>query len=122
MNKAFLVLKREYLTRVKKKSFIITTLLMPVFMAAMFTIPAYLSMRGDKQERTIAVYDESSLFLDQLKGNEHTKLNFIPEDEYQKTKNKLTGTTYYAVLYIPANVLASNRAQLFSEKQVPFDV
>lgn len=122
MNKAFLVLKREYLTRVKKKSFIITTLLMPVFMAAMFTIPAYLSMRGDKQERTIAVYDESSLFLDQLKGNEHTKLNFIPEDEYQKTKNKLTGTTYYAVLYIPANVLTSNRAQLFSEKQVPFDV
>lgn len=122
MNKAFLVLKREYLTRVKKKSFIITTLLMPVFMAAIITIPTYFSMKGDKQERTIAVYDESSLFLDQLKGNEHTKLVFIPNDEYQQIKNKLEGTNYYALLYVPANILVSNRAQLFSEKQVPFDV
>ena len=122
MNKAILVLKREYLTRVKKKSFIITTLLMPVFMAAILILPTYLSMNDDKQERTIAVYDESSLFLDQLKGNEHTKLVFIPGDEYEKIKGKLKGTPYYAVLYIPANILISNRAQLYSEKQVTFDV
>lgn len=122
MNKAILVLQREYLTRVKKKSFILTTLLMPVFMAAMFVIPTYLSTRQDKQERKIAVYDESSIFLDQLKGNEHTKLIFIQKEEYQKIKQKLEGTKYYAVLYIPANILTSNRAQIYSEKQVTFDV
>jgi ABC-2 type transport system permease protein len=122
MNKAILVLKREYLTRVKKKSFILTTLLMPVFMAAIFAIPFYLGMNEDKQERTVAVYDESSMFLDQLKGNQHTRLIFIPENEYQQIKKKLTETNYYAVLYIPENILTSNRAQLFSEKQVPFDI
>ncbi|MDX9882426.1 MAG: ABC transporter permease [Prolixibacteraceae bacterium] len=122
MNKAILILKREYLTRVKKKSFILMTLLMPVFMAAIFIIPTYIGMSEDKKERVIAVYDESSLFLDQLKGNEHTKLIFVPSEEYQQIKNKLKDTPYYALLYIPANILASNRAQLFSEKQVTFDV
>lgn len=122
MNKAILILKREYLTRVKKKSFILTTLLMPVFMAAIFTIPTYLGMKADKKERTIAVYDESSLFLDQLKGNQHTKLVFIPKEEFQQVKEKLKGTSYYALLYIPANILVSNHAQLFSDKQVTFDV
>ena len=62
------------------------------------------------------------MFLDQLKGNQHTRLIFIPENEYQQIKKKLTGTNYYAVLYIPENILTSNRAQLFSEKQVPFDI
>ena len=122
MNKAILILKREYLTRVKKKSFIFTTLLMPVFMAAIFIIPTYLGMSEDKEERTIAVYDESSMFLDQLKGNEHTKLVFVPREEYQQIKTKLEGTAYYALLFIPGNILESNRAQLFSEKQVTIDV
>lgn len=122
MNKAILVLKREYLTRVKKKSFIVTTLLMPVLMAAIFIIPTYLGMSDDKKERTIAVYDESSLFLDQLKGNEYTKLVFVPREEYEQIKKKQKETAYYALLYIPANILVSNRAQLFSEKQVTFDV
>lgn len=122
MNKAILILKREYLTRVKKKSFILTTILMPVFMAAIFILPMYLGMSEDKNERTIAVYDESSMFLDQLKGNQHTHLVFIPENEYKELKNKLEGTKYYAVLYIPGNVLTSNNVQLFSEKQVTFDI
>jgi len=122
MNKAFLVLKREYLVRVKKKSFIFTTLLTPFLMAAIFIIPMYLGMSEDKEERTIAVFDESSIFLDQLKGNEHTKLEFVPAEKYKQLKNKLEGTPYYAIMYIPGNILTSNRAQLFSEKQVPFDI
>lgn len=122
MNKALLILKREYLTRVKKKSFIITTLLMPVFMAAMFVIPTYFATKEDNRERKIAVFDESSLFLDQLKGRQNTQLVFIPEEEYQALKTKMQGSSYYAMLYIPKNILTSNRVQMFSDKQIPFDI
>jgi len=66
MNKTLIILKREYLTRVTKKSFIITTLLVPIFMIGIMVVPAWLATRDDKQERTIAVYDESNLFLGQL--------------------------------------------------------
>ncbi len=122
MNKALLILKREYLTRVKKKSFILTTLLMPVFMAAMFIIPVYFATKEDNQQRKIAVYDESSLFLDQLKGRQNTELVFVPEEDYQTLKKQMDGTGYYALLYIPKNILVSNRVQMFSEKQIPFDI
>ena len=50
MNKILLILKREYLTRVQKKSFIILTLLMPVIMAALMFLPAYFMSMNDEQQ------------------------------------------------------------------------
>ncbi|RKD91373.1 ABC transporter permease [Mangrovibacterium diazotrophicum] len=122
MNKSLLILKREYLTRVRKKSFIIMTLLFPFLMAAMTILPAWLAMQDDKEERTIAVYDATGIFLGRLDGNEYTKFHYMPEEEYQKAKSDIKGSPYYAVLFIPPNILSSNRAQLFSDKQVTIDV
>ena len=122
MNKSILILKREYLTRVKKKSFIITTLLMPVFMAALMVLPTYLAMMDDKEERTIAVYDPTSLILDRLESNEFTKYHFIPKQEFQELSKDFKSDNYYAVLYIPENILTTNRAEMISDKQITFDV
>jgi len=122
MNKSILILKREYLTRVKKKSFIITTLLMPVFMAALMVLPTYLAMMDDKEERTIAVYDPTSLILDRLESDEFTKYHFIPKQEFQEISKDFKSDNYYAVLYIPENILTTNRAEMISDKQITFDV
>ncbi|MBA4411255.1 MAG: ABC transporter permease [Odoribacter sp.] len=122
MNKSILILKREYLTRVKKKSFIITTLLMPVFMAALMILPTYLAMMDDKEERTIAVYDPTSLVLDRLESKEFTKFHYIPKQEFQELNKDFKSDKYYAVLYIPENILTTNRAEMFSDKQITFDV
>ncbi len=67
MNKISLIIKREYSTRVKKKSFIIMTLLMPILMAALFILPAYFAAMDDTEVRNIAVYDGSSIFSAVLK-------------------------------------------------------
>jgi ABC-2 type transport system permease protein len=122
MNKSILILKREYLTRVKKKSFIITTLLMPVFMAALMVLPTYLAMMDDKEERTIAVYDPTSLILDRLESNEFTKFHYIPEQEYQGLRKDFKSGKYYAVLYVPENILTTNQAEMISDKQITFDI
>lgn len=122
MNKSFLILRREYLTRVKKKSFIITTLLVPFFMAGLIVIPVLLAMRSDKEEREIAVYDESGLFLGELGREGYTKYTFIPEEEYDEAKNNIRNNSYYALLYIPANIYTTNAATLTSDKQVPFEL
>ncbi|NCB07919.1 MAG: hypothetical protein EOM73_07150 [Bacteroidia bacterium] len=68
MNKTLLILQQEYLKRVKKKSFIILTLLVPFLFAGMFALIIFLSVNNDKEERTIAVYDESQLFLGEFKS------------------------------------------------------
>ena len=122
MNKSILILKREYLTRVRKKSFIITTLLMPVFMAALMILPTYLAMMDDKEERTIAVYDPTSLVLDQLESNEFTKFHYIPKLEFQEISKDFKSGNYYAILHIPENILTTNRAEMISDKQITFDI
>lgn len=122
MNKSILILKREYLTRVKKKSFIITTLLVPIFMAALMFLPAYLATMDDKEERTIAVYDPTGLVLNQIEGNNFTKFHYIPEQEFNEVRKNFSGGKYYAVLYVPENILTTNHAEMISDKQVTFDI
>lgn len=122
MNKTWIILKREYLIRVRKKSFIVTTLVVPLLMAALMVIPMWLAMRDDKQERLIAVYDESALFYDQLGQEGYTKYHFIEEEKYKSLKNNLTDDEFYALLYIPANVYTVNQVELLSKKQLPMDL
>jgi ABC-2 type transport system permease protein len=122
MNKSILILKREYLTRVKKKSFIIMTLLVPLMMAALTILPAYLATMDDKEERTIAVYDPTSLILDKLGDQGYTKFHYIPEKEYNEVSKNFKSDKYYALLFIPTNILTTNQAELISDKQITFDV
>lgn len=122
MNKSILILKREYLTRVKKKSFIIMTLLVPVMMAALTILPTYLAMMDDKEERTIAVYDPTALVLDKMESNKFTKYHYIPKQEFEELSRNFKSGKYYAVLHIPENILTTNHAEMISDKQVTFDV
>ena len=122
MNKALIILKREYLSRVRKKSFVILTLLVPFLFAGITILPAWLAMQDDKEERTIAVYDGTGIFLGRLESTEYTKFHFIPEEEYNQIKNNIKNNPFYAVLFIPPNILTANRAQLFSDKQVTIDI
>jgi len=122
MNKSLLILKREYLTRVKKKSFIIMTLLIPIMMAAFTVLPAYLASMDDTEQRTIAVYDPTGLILDKLENQEYTKFHYIPEQQYNELKNDFKSNQFYALLVIPENILTTNQAQLVSDKQITFDI
>ena len=122
MNNTLLILKNEYLKRVKKKSFIILTLLVPFLFAGMFALIIFLSLNNDKKERTIAVFDESTLFLGEFGEEAYTKYHFIPKEEYQELKTNLKNTDFYALLYIPGNIYSNNTAQLISEKQLPMEM
>jgi ABC-2 type transport system permease protein len=122
MNKSILILKREYLTRVKKKSFIIMTLLVPLMMAALTILPAYLATMDDSEERTIAVYDPTSLILNKIESTEFTKFHYIPEHEYNELSKNFKSGKFYALLFVPTNILTTNQAELISDKQITFDI
>lgn len=122
MNKTLLILKQEYLKRVKKKSFIILTLLVPLLIFAMFSLIIFLSINNDKQERTIAVYDASTLFLGELEQEGYTTYKFIPKEKFDELRADLKASEYYALLFIPKNIYEINTAQLISEKQIPIEL
>ncbi len=122
MNKTLIIFKREYLTRVTKKSFLILTLLMPLLMAVLMFLPAYLATRDSKTENKVAVVDRSSLFLSELQDGTSTKFTYIPEEEYQQVKDNLEESGYYALLEIPQNILTVGKVLVYSDKQVNIDV
>ncbi|WP_162053725.1 ABC transporter permease [Pontibacter pamirensis] len=99
MSKVWLIIQREYLTRVRKKSFIIMTLLTPILLAAFMILPGLLiTMSGDTE--TVMVLDESGLFEDKLQDKEDLK--FIPlAGSLEQAKMAYQETDYTALLYIP---------------------
>jgi len=121
MNKTLLVLQREYVTRVKKKSFIILTLLIPFIFAAIALLPAYLATIDDTKDRIIAVFDESELLIGRFDNLDHTHFHFIPREKYDELIEN-SNNEFYAILYVPANIKEQKEAILTSNTQILLDV
>jgi ABC-2 type transport system permease protein len=100
MHKIWLIIKREFRTRVRKKSFLILTLLIPLFFAGTIIIPILIAVKGEDSKR-IAVIDESKLFIGKLpdaKGIYFKPLELVKIDTF---KHKYQEYGYAGVLYIP---------------------
>ena len=99
MKKIWLIIQREYLTRVKKKSFIVMTFLGPILMASVWIVPLLLASRSDGI-KTIEVLDETGIFFEEFKETSDTKFEYITDD-LQTAKEKLATSENFAILYIP---------------------
>jgi ABC-2 type transport system permease protein len=117
MNKVALIIRREYLTRVKKKSFIIMTLLGPILMASLFVVPIFMAMYDDKDVSTIQVIDESGLFAGKLTNSPSMTFE-MDSVSLPVAKELFNPDKHTAILYIPANVISNtNSILMFSAKQ-----
>lgn len=109
MSKIGIVIEREYMERVKKKSFIITTILMPMLMLVLMALPAIIMNYVDSSATTVSVIDNSNVILPQLKNTE--SLTFLPATD-ATVDSALTREGIDAVLVIPGNILTGNRSGL----------
>ncbi len=116
-SKLWLIVQREYATRVKKKSFIILTLLMPVLMAALVFVPLALSMISDSGRKTVAVIDNTRLYVNALKSND--KYCFVPTEKMTPALRS-DSTDVSAVVMITGNLVDDpNAAAIYSREEVP---
>lgn len=79
MKNIFLITRREYLTQVKKKSFVILTLLAPVLMIAFAAFITFL-FKANESSSTFNVIDKSGLFVGNLKSDQSIKYVFVPRE------------------------------------------
>jgi len=123
MSKLGLIIEREYLSRVKKKTFIILTLLTPILFAALVTVPLLLSSVKDSTEKRIAVSDKSGLYLNRLESNKQFHFIVAKEslDSYKKNANDNESAYAYLVINGDLNVNASQVA-LYSKKQIELEL
>ena len=116
-----IIIEREYLTRVKKRSFLLITLLAPLFFAALMFLPAILMLNSEKfdEKKTIVVCDESTLFIGKFKDTDVNTFMYV-DDDIATAKNLVREGVYDAVLYIPGTSLnLPVNAEMYSMKQIP---
>ncbi|SNR70399.1 ABC transporter permease [Hymenobacter mucosus] len=116
MDKIWLIAQREYLTRVRKKSFIIMSLIGPLLTVALFAVPILIASLSDK-DKTVAVADAGNLFSQQLPEAKED-LRFVRvSPELAKAKQEFKAGKYEALVYIPKLDLANPTGfQVFSRK------
>ena len=121
MKKILLIIQREYLTRVKKRSFIIMTILGPVLMAATIIIPIYLATQTNEM-KTVAVLDETGIFKGKFKDTDNIRFHYLSEDIIT-AKTNFNKSGDHALLYIPkTEVTLPTNAIIYSENNVNINV
>lgn len=123
MSKINLIIKREYSTRVMKKSFIILTFLVPLLMAGMITVPLWLASIKDNTKKHIYVVDRTNAYRSVLKSNATYNFEFVDKPVGEIQKNNAKEDDFTALLLI-SDDLAKNpkAATLYSQEQVNMEL
>lgn len=123
MNKIILIIKREYLSRVRKKSFIVMTILGPILMAALMMTPLIMD-NSDTEEKSIWICDESGLFVSQFQSAEDLKTEFFT-NPLEEVKAIFNESEAFALVHIPITSDSTisdieNRIKVFTHKPISF--
>lgn len=119
MNKISVIIQREYITRVRKKSFLIMTILAPLLMASLFVLLPILMMNQEGEHKKIAVLeDNSDLFKGVIKSTKDAEFVYLDNTTVEDLKKTFVKDGYYGILYIsPELVNTPNAVYLISVKQ-----
>lgn len=121
MKNIFLVLKREYLTRVRKKSFIVMTILGPLLIGAFYGFIGWTAMSSISLKK-IEVIDQSDLFKDKLKNTEELSYNYSTKTLDDAKKN-FSKSKYDALVFIPKDIMENPKGvKIFSEKSLSIEI
>ncbi|MAY83956.1 MAG: ABC transporter permease [Flavobacteriales bacterium] len=113
MNKISLIIQREYTSRVKKKSFIVMSILGPLLIASILVVPIWLSTQ-DEDSQLVEVVDESGLFINQFENTDEVEFQYEFRSLAEAQKGLNDGGPYTAVLHIPKVVVSLPKTvQLF---------
>ena len=121
MSKTALIIKREYLNRVSKKSFLILTFLTPLLFAAMVFVPLWLSSIKGDEVRNVVVLDRTGKYAPLFEDADNYK--FIAGDKSLESYKQVSDKEVYAIVSITDDLIAHpEAATMYSEKQIPGDL
>src|SRR5574344_4650 len=131
MNRILLIIKREFLTRVKKKSFVIITIISPLAFALLFLSPAIITNLTKDEYQKIMVIDEANLFQQSLISTKYIDFDYVTNNYFDyntlscdidKAKKDLKESDYFGLLYIKSGAISTTKATngevtLYSKQQ-----
>ena len=117
------IISREYLTRVKKKSFLLTTFLVPIFFAAVCILPSVIMVMAKEKGKEIAIVDQSGLVKPYLVDNKSVTYSFYdgPIDDKQSFVNE-KGVDALVMISAIDSVSKTLSVASYSEKPLSIDL
>ncbi|MEE9364621.1 MAG: ABC transporter permease [Cellulophaga sp.] len=121
MHKLLLIIKREYLAKVRNKSFIIMTFLSPLLMVGMVLLIAYLVSLNESETRVITILNESQFFENDFKSTKGVSYLNFKNISLSAAKDSTASLGYYGLLYIPKekSLKTVSKASYFYSKDGP---
>ncbi|WP_396638486.1 ABC transporter permease [Maribacter sp. R77961] len=121
MNKLPLIIRREYLAKVRNKSFVIMTFLSPILMVGMILLIAYLTKLNDNEKRVISVLNESDYFSNSFLTTDTTSFVSFRDLSLEEAKDSTLNMGYYGLIYLPneSNLEKVAKRSFFYSKESP---
>ena len=119
-----IIISREYLNKVKKKSFLVTTFLVPILFAALCMLPTLIMLGTKESSKNIAVIDRSGLVAPTLEDTETATYAVLDGQDPESVKTSLEALGYDALLVV-SDLDAENRtvsADIYSVKPLGVDL
>ncbi|MDT0689527.1 ABC transporter permease [Salegentibacter sp. F188] len=105
-----LIIQREYLARVRNRTFIVMTFLSPLILVGMILLIGYLSMLNSSEQRIIGIHDKSGEFINEFQDDEQVQYLDYSSKDLEAAKNMILDQEYYGLIYIPEEIDDSNIA------------
>jgi ABC-2 type transport system permease protein len=122
LNKIGIILGREYSVRVKKRSFILTTILTPILLAALFIVPTVLVFVGGKDTEKVMVQDGSGIVIPHLESSSTVEYVFAPEGAtLEQLKLDFNNLDVYALVGI-SELDSANNVKVVAYSAEPLNV
>lgn len=111
----YIIIRREFLERVQRKSFIIVTLLTPLLMIALMALPTLIMIMSGPESKTIAVIDHTGQIAQKMDGDD--ELKFVALDANSVTLDSVrSNLDYDAILIIGSDVVDNpDNVQLYTQ-------
>ena len=117
-----IIISREYMTRVKKKSFLLTTFLVPVLFAAMCILPSVIMLMAKDEGKQIAVVDQSGLVLPYLEDSRSIDYTDYSSEHVDVIKSKFEELGLDALVVVSPLDSVARTVQLTSYSSKPLSV
>lgn len=119
-----IIINREYMTRVKKKSFLLITFLSPILFAALCLLPSLIMLGAKEEAKKVAVVDASGIMMSVLQDTDAVTYADLSDHHVDSVKSKLAELGYDAVLNISAinEETKTLSAEIFSAKPLGMDL
>ncbi|KYP15846.1 ABC transporter permease [Flavihumibacter sp. CACIAM 22H1] len=117
MNKTFIIIQREFLSRVKKKTFLLSTILLPILLFGLYGLIIYFSMKGEDNLR-VAIVDSKGQLEGKIQSDATIEFSFLKQSNIETLEQDLKDKKYSGYIIMPDSLGKKDSLQYHSRTNV----